>query len=965
MKNELKLIILLTGVLLILSSPGLGEEQITIPEFNGEYLIPGRIEGTGTYFEINNSYYLNISLTSNEEIKVVLESIPKMISLHIKNSSSIFSTILDIKGLESNKTYYKYEDSYKNEAVFISDENGSFSWGQDLSQPHHVWIQEIKGTTYINEDTVLDYDIIGSVEITADNIILDCNSHKIIGEGTGFGIYLNNKSGFILKNCIINNFSFGVYFYYSFNNLIGNSQISNNWLGVLLYRGSLNKISDNDISTNNLDGVHVGGFSNTIENNNISNNGRLGVSLWGDVVQNNIVANNNISLNQEDGVHLEYASNNTIIQNNVSLNSQHGIRLWCSGSNTISLNNFINNKTNYEYGTWVGCGVPPPNIWNSPERITYGYQGNIYTNYLGNYWSNYVGEDKDNDGIGDISHSGLDNYPLIQTFENYEIKETPPQPEKWSFAVITDLHIGRGYSDYDGVGYGDGGGGEDYYLTERLKKVVNWISENKNQIDCNGTKCPIKFLAVLGDITNNAEKSEFLKTKSILDKLNDPNGDGNTSDGIPYIPVFGNHDVWPYTDDGEASTTLGENYFDEVFWDENALNTKLLKKRLNFQRDTANPKYKNFAFNYGKMNFIGLDFDSRAHVPSPGLETGVWANAVLWDETKNWLTNRLNEFQGSTILFSHHPLFGDLVMGFSFGPSPLPNDLEEIREIIQNKNVLANFAGHIHGFYDSSVWYNWKDANEENYDQIGITLVNSTESLMMGSNQTDEYLKEHDKGVIKIVKILDENEIDYKTNEGKYKPDTGEEKEFIALNPIISFAFTKSTEIFPCVFFKAHLFTQRDASVIWDFGDGDTGTLSVDVHCYKKPGVYNVKLSAIDNKVFTEESISQEVIVEEGIIPKFIKIGDEVVDKVEVISTTLEESLIKFGRNIKDTVLIKVKHSEAKPVGLINVHFEQAAQDVDLTSLITDIDIQRKKSILYMPRWPSVVENNKILFIPK
>jgi hypothetical protein len=45
---------------------------------------------------------------------------------------------------------------------------------------------------------------------------------------------------------------------------------------------------------------------------------------------------------------------------------------------------------------------------------------------------------------------------------------------------------------------------------------VNWINENKNKVNCGETKCPIQFLAVLGDIADTAEKSEFLKAKNIL-----------------------------------------------------------------------------------------------------------------------------------------------------------------------------------------------------------------------------------------------------------------------------------------------------------------------------------------------------------------------------------------------------------------------------------------------------------------
>lgn len=541
---------------------------------------------------------------------------------------------------------------------------------------------------------------------------------------------------------------------------------------------------------------------------------------------------------------------------------------------------------------------------------------------------------------------------------------------KWSFAIITDLHIGRGYPDYDGTTYEDGGDGEDYYLTERLEKVVNWINTNKNNIDCDGTKCSIKFLAVLGDITNTAEKSQFLKAKEILDKLNDPNGDGNSSDGIPYVPVFGNHDVWPYTDNGEAGSPQGEDFFEETFWNENAINMKLLHERFGFQRDSTNQKYKNSAFSYREMNFIGLDFNSRTHVPSPGLETGVWPEAILYTGTTNWLKDCiethdkcLQDYENNSyIILSHIPLVERSLDAFD------SDEINKIKEIINGKDVLANFGGHIHGAYPFLLpWLteNFMEANIE-YSSINNTKVITTEALMVGSNENDEYLKQNDKGIIKIVKVLGESELNYETNEGKYNPQTEEEKEFIALNPYISFTFEKPLEfLWPCVIFKAHAFTKREVSYHWDFGDGTTGSGKWENRCYSSPGVYNVTLTLTDTKSGEKEYITQKVNLKEGIIPKFIKIADEVADKVEVISMTLQESLTKFGRTIKDTVLIRVKHSEAKPVGLITVHFEKAIEDIDLTQMMADQDIERRKSVLYMSHWPEMIEQDKILFIPK
>ena len=47
----------------------------------------------------------------------------------------------------------------------------------------------------------------------------------------------------------------------------------------------------------------------------------------------------------------------------------------------------------------------------------------------------------------------------------------------------------------------------------------------------------IKFVVVLGDISDTAERSEFFKAREILSKLNDPDGDGNTIDnGNTIVP---------------------------------------------------------------------------------------------------------------------------------------------------------------------------------------------------------------------------------------------------------------------------------------------------------------------------------------------------------------------------------------------------------------------------------------------
>ncbi|MDI6603225.1 MAG: metallophosphoesterase [Patescibacteria group bacterium] len=564
-------------------------------------------------------------------------------------------------------------------------------------------------------------------------------------------------------------------------------------------------------------------------------------------------------------------------------------------------------------------------------------------------------------------------YQILDQTESIEIPI-----EKWSFAIITDLHIGRGYPDYDSPTYEDNGEGEDYYLTERLRKVVDWINKKRNNIDCGDTRCPIQFVAVLGDIADSAEKSEFCKAKEILDELE-----------ISYIPVFGNHDVWPYTEEKETSLALGQDYFDKIFWSTSSIpcpnapsskNFQTLQEKFNFKRDETNKDYKNFAFTYGGINFIGLDFNSRTHVPSPF--RGVYSTAEISTGTESWLKDCLethqNCFKGLEdnpyIIFSHIPFVESSIEGFSprrwvctyGGCIYFEGDYDKIKKIIKDKNVLANFGGHIHGFYPRPIIGGdyFMDANEEDYSSIFTTPVITTEALMVGSNEKDEYLKEHDKGIIKIVKVLGENEIDYKINEGKYKPETGEGKEFIALNPYITGCEYKSLSGEPCMIFKGHAFTKRDPFLSWEIDGEKIDSGEKIEYCFTEvPKIYEVKITAIDKENSEiKESIFRKILVKAGVIPKFLK---GVKETVEVISTTLGEKLTEFGRTVKDRVLIRIKHSASIPVGLINVHFEKATEDIDLSEMKADIDTNSKKSILYMENWPEEIEKEKILFIPR
>ncbi len=112
------------------------------------FLMPGRLETNGTHFQLNNSRYLNITLESSEPIKLVLESIPEMVTMHLESASGADSTQITISGLALQTTYYKYEDDYHNHAAFTTDARGSYTYVQDILKPHFVFIQPAYNTMF-------------------------------------------------------------------------------------------------------------------------------------------------------------------------------------------------------------------------------------------------------------------------------------------------------------------------------------------------------------------------------------------------------------------------------------------------------------------------------------------------------------------------------------------------------------------------------------------------------------------------------------------------------------------------------------------------------------------------------------------------------------------------------------------------------------------------------------------------
>jgi len=118
-----------------------------------------------------------------------------------------------------------------------------------------------------------------------------------------------------------------------------------------------------------------------------------------------------------------------------------------NSSNVLEIKSVIRNYAHVYLNIFIGDGssvslnidtnlVPLDKIlFNTPYKLTYFYNGKIYTNYLGNYYVDWTMPDNDADGIVDepriITQIHKDSYPLADSSILYYIEQPwPSEPSE-------------------------------------------------------------------------------------------------------------------------------------------------------------------------------------------------------------------------------------------------------------------------------------------------------------------------------------------------------------------------------------------------------------------------------------------------------------------------------------------------------------------------------------------------------
>ncbi len=225
---------------------------------------------------------------------------------------------------------------------------------------HTINASNVSCGNTILEDTVLDSDLncqdtlfSTALNIGANDITLDCNSHIIVGTGPSPSVFANgilakNKANIIIKNCNIQNSGSGIRLEATNNSILINNTAINNNIGFHLKSASYNLFSFNKAINNNA-GSSLNLFSsyNTFTHNIAENNSNSGFDLSSNSSFNNFIEN--IAAGNNDGFLVVYSPSQFLLNNIASNNVDRGLLFLRSPFSNITSNLAVGNRIGFDF----------------------------------------------------------------------------------------------------------------------------------------------------------------------------------------------------------------------------------------------------------------------------------------------------------------------------------------------------------------------------------------------------------------------------------------------------------------------------------------------------------------------------------------------------------------------------------------------------------------------------------------
>lgn len=260
-------------------------------------------------------------------------------------------------------------------------------------------VASANGETPIGTSTTLVGDHYGSIVITAADVALDCDGHRVIGEGEGFGVLVEGHSGATVKNCHIENFDRGVMMYGSHGSTIENNTFTGNNFAVMGVDGShSNAIKGNDI-VGGIEGVSLFGseetntYSNLVEGNTVTGAGEAFQFRY--MTDSRIIGNT--ASDGFNGFAIGDSSFNNQIKDNIAVGNEFGISLFTDANQNLVTENSIKrnwigilaseqssyntiSENRIEHNELVGFGAIQESVWNEVTENRFCNNGFAFGN---------------------------------------------------------------------------------------------------------------------------------------------------------------------------------------------------------------------------------------------------------------------------------------------------------------------------------------------------------------------------------------------------------------------------------------------------------------------------------------------------------------------------------------------------------------------------------------------------------
>ncbi len=153
-------------------------------------------------------------------------------------------------------------------------------------------VLDTAGETYVLTQDITNSANTVCMNVTADNVTLDCNGYSIDGvySSNTYGVYAHTNKNVTVTNCNITDWWYGVYMNKNFDSLVFKSNFTHNYYGVMIASSWKNNISDNLMDSVSECIYFTNSSYNSVSKNLIKNSDN-GIALYSNSNENNLFLN--------------------------------------------------------------------------------------------------------------------------------------------------------------------------------------------------------------------------------------------------------------------------------------------------------------------------------------------------------------------------------------------------------------------------------------------------------------------------------------------------------------------------------------------------------------------------------------------------------------------------------------------------------------------------------------------------